>query len=73
MEGGEIVADPVTHEPTGVFIDDAIEYVTKHIPVPGLDVLLKYVDVATGEMVKAGLTGLHDAGVSLEELELFKV
>ncbi|KAJ3414805.1 hypothetical protein HDV05_006052 [Chytridiales sp. JEL 0842] len=71
MDGGEIVVDE-SGRPTGVFIDDAIAFVTKSMSNPSLPELLKYVEVATQAMVKAGLTGMHDAGVSLEELNLFK-
>ncbi|KAJ3061189.1 hypothetical protein HDU98_002890, partial [Podochytrium sp. JEL0797] len=70
--GGQVLRDPVTGLPTGVFLDDAMFFVMDVIP-PMTEVEgLKAIEVASKMMVEKGLTGLHDAGVTLDEVSLFK-
>lgn len=68
--GGEIIRD-ASGEPTGVFIDNAMELVTRALPDSGEtteDLLLKAQEMC----FSAGLTGVHDMGVSPAEIEIYK-
>jgi len=71
-EGGEIVKDPNTGEPTGIVVDEAMSLITRLIPSitrkDRIQLILKTVDDA----VAVGLTGIHDAGVSYEVIEIYK-
>ncbi|KAJ3212527.1 hypothetical protein HDU67_003754 [Dinochytrium kinnereticum] len=71
MEGGEIVVDE-RGEPTGVFVDDAMNIVFKAIPPKTESQDLAALKAATQHMLENGLTGLHDAGVTLEQIDLYK-
>lgn len=69
-EGGEIIRDE-HGEPTGIFVDNAEEIIARHIDQPAPS--------ATAVILKAqemcwsvGLTGVHDAGVTPGEVELYR-
>ncbi|KAJ3113941.1 hypothetical protein HDU96_002749 [Phlyctochytrium bullatum] len=70
-EGGEIVVD-ANGEPTGIFIDDAMTIPHSVAPPPNESQNVAALDAAVNHMLEHGLTGLHDAGVSMEEIALFK-
>lgn len=68
--GGEILKDE-HGEPTGVFIDNAMDLITKHIDQPGSDpaaLILKAQELC----LAAGLTGVHDAGVTPAEIAVYQ-
>ena len=69
-EGGRILRDD--GKATGVFIDKAMDLVRRAIPVPDADLQLKALERALAQAVKLGLTGVHDAGVSLEDLARYR-
>jgi predicted amidohydrolase YtcJ len=70
-EGGQIVRD-ASGKATGVFVDTATDLIERQIP--------KLDDAATERMLAAasqyaaarGLTGVHDAGVTLQQLRAFQ-
>jgi predicted amidohydrolase YtcJ len=68
---GVIVRDPVTGEPTGVLKEGAQSLVSKLLPQPTPDDKLAAIKAAMAEAHKVGITSVQDAGVSVEELELF--
>ncbi len=70
-DGGEILRGPDGH-PTGVFIDLATGMVSKHIPDPSPEQLKDALFVAAQRCCEAGLTGVHDAGVSPSTVGLYK-
>jgi len=70
-DGGKIIRDNVGN-PTGVFVDNATNLITKYIPVPSENENLEALKLAIKECNKFGLTGVHDAGVSFEILKLMK-
>lgn len=70
-DGGEILRVPDGH-PTGVFIDLAMGMVSKHIPDPSPEQLEDALFVAAQRCCEAGLTGVHDAGVSPSTVGLYK-
>ncbi len=70
-EGGKIIRDNVGN-PTGVFVDNATNLITKYIPLPSAKENLEALKLAIKECNKFGLTGVHDAGVSFDILKLMK-
>ena len=67
-EGGEILRDPETGEPTGILIDAAEFLVTDKIPAPGPADLDRQLAAAAALAVSKGLTGVHEMGVTTDEL-----
>jgi predicted amidohydrolase YtcJ len=68
--GGEIVRDE-HGEPTGLFIDNAEEIIARHIDQPAHGAgaaILKAQEMC----LSVGLTGVHDAGVTPGEVELYR-
>jgi hypothetical protein len=68
--GGEILRG-ANHEPTGVFVDNAEALIGRHVTGPADDpeaVILKAQEMC----VAAGLTGVHDAGISPRDVELYR-
>ncbi len=59
-EGGEIVKDPKTGEPTGILKDAAMGLVTRHIPEPGFDAKIKAAEAALRLAAECGVTSVHD-------------
>jgi len=59
-EGGEILKDRRTGEPTGILKDAAMELVMKHIPEPSLQVKMKAAEVALERAAECGVTSVHD-------------
>lgn len=60
-EGGKIERD-ATGEPTGLFIDNAMNLVEVHIPVVSYEARKRRVLRAAENIAANGLTGMHDAG-----------
>lgn len=69
-EGGRI--DRADGRATGVFIDGAMALVEQKIPAPGAAYREQAFARALAESVKFGLTGVHDMGVSLADLALYR-
>lgn len=59
-EGGLIVKDPKTGEPTGVLKDNAMYLITKHIPEPTVDENYQALLAALDEAKKLGITSVQD-------------
>jgi predicted amidohydrolase YtcJ len=69
-EGGRILREGDT--PTGVLIDTAMALVDAVVPVPTDATRELALRRALAESVRFGLTGVHDMGVSLDDLALFR-
>ncbi|KRG39641.1 amidohydrolase [Stenotrophomonas pictorum JCM 9942] len=69
--GGRIVRD-AAGKPTGVLVDGAAALVSAHIPALDEAAREKRLHAALQEAVRNGLTGVHDMGVSREDLALMK-
>jgi len=69
--GGEILKDEAG-QPTGILIDNAMDLIWSKIPALTFneqkDVLYK----AMKELASVGLTSVHDAGVTVSEIEAYK-
>jgi predicted amidohydrolase YtcJ len=65
VAGGEIPA-------RGVFCDNAMDIVLKHYPKPNHEQKSKFVKNAMVELNKLGIVGMHDAGVTPNELRLYE-
>jgi len=68
--GGEIIKDQ-TGSPTGLFVDNAEDLITRHTPDgthSTADLLLKAQEMC----LSVGLTGVHDAGVGPAEIEVYQ-
>lgn len=69
--GGRILREADGH-PAGVFIDAATALVDRAVPAPTDAERSEALRLALGEMARYGLTGVHDAGATLEEIRLFQ-
>lgn len=69
-EGGEIFRRE--GKATGVLIDTAMAPVEQAIPKPGPELLRTAILKAQEALLAAGLTGVHDAGVSAEVLAVYR-
>ncbi len=70
-EGGRILRDP-SGEPTGVFIDNAVTLIDSRLPEPSRKERSKAIGVGVTTCVSVGLTSVHDMGVDLETISIFK-
>lgn len=58
--------------PTGMLVDDAVDLVTKVMTAPTRADLMRRLEAALAQYVRWGLTSIHDAGVDLRGIELYK-
>ncbi|MCK7592876.1 amidohydrolase [Pseudomarimonas salicorniae] len=70
VEGGEILRRD--GKATGVFIDTAANLIEALVPPPDAAQLRRALDRSVQALVAAGLTGVHDAGVSEATLDLLR-
>jgi predicted amidohydrolase YtcJ len=68
--GGKIVRDK-SGKATGILVDIAMELVTRHIPAPDKDDIREAYLRASGYLLSLGMTGVHDAGISIREAEVY--
>jgi predicted amidohydrolase YtcJ len=59
-------------KPTGVFIDTAVALVEDAVPLPDAATRAEALTRALAATAAVGLTGVHDMGVSLEDLGLYQ-
>jgi len=69
-EGGFIHRDD-NGQPTGIFIDRAEQVFADVIPEPGEEERARGLDLALERMVSLGLTGVHEAGTSLDDVRRY--
>ena len=70
-EGGKIERG-AGNAPAGVFVDNAQALVERVIPRPTRDEVKAEIQAAIAEAQKWGLTGVHDAGATAEQLEIYE-
>jgi len=67
--GGKIIRDD-NGTATGVFIDKAMGLITAHIAPPDKDDIRDLYQAAVAGLLPYGMTGVHDAGISIKEAEV---
>lgn len=70
-DGGMIMRDS-EGRPTGTFVNNAMRYITQHIPAPSLDDQKLALRRAMMALAEEGLTSVHDAGISSITLQAYK-
>jgi predicted amidohydrolase YtcJ len=70
-DGGRIVRD-AQGQPTGVFVDGAMALVDAVVPSDDPATVERELKLAMQDAVAHGLTGVHDAGVSLGTLRIYQ-
>ncbi len=68
--GGKIVRD-ANGKATGVFIDMAMDLIEAHVPQPGKAETRAAIRAAVDALLAEGMTGVHDAGISVLEAETY--
>lgn len=58
--------------PTGVFVDAAAYLVEQHVPGWTEEEMDRALELAMDEAAEVGLTGVHDAGVSMQTIDRYK-
>lgn len=69
--GGQIYRDE-HGKATGIFIDTAMELISKHMASPSKEELEHFLTLGIEEAVSLGITSFHDAGASAQMLDLFQ-
>lgn len=70
-DGGKIVRDKAGN-PTGIFIDNAMALIEKHIPKPSDSFLSQALTVASDHLTSLGITSTHDAGISHQQYRVYQ-
>jgi len=70
-QGGKIIRDE-NGNPTGIFVDGAMQLIQKHIPEPTDQERKLAFDKALERTREVGLTSVHDAGIDVETWKLYK-
>ena len=68
--GGKILRDDNGHA-TGIFIDKAMDLVSRHVPEPGKNDYRQALLGAVDTLLAEGITGVHDAGVDLANIDAY--
>ena len=69
--GGRIVRD-ANGQPTGVFVDEAMSLIRDREPPPSRAQIRRWIERAITACHRVGLTGVHDAGASAEQVEIYR-
>jgi len=69
--GGEIIRDN-KGQPTGVFIDNAMELIVKKIPALTINQQKNILVKSMNSLASLGLTSVHDAGIDSDNLQAFQ-
>ena len=70
-DGGEITRDK-NKQPSGVFVDNAVNLIQAHVPTETDAELSNALKLAMQKTASVGLTGMHDAGTSLRVWRLLE-
>jgi predicted amidohydrolase YtcJ len=70
-EGGEIIRDDLGN-PTGIFNERAQSLISQHIPDRTEETDAQALELAMAACLRNGITSFHDAGVSRENIQLFR-
>lgn len=70
-DGGMIMRDS-EGRPTGTFVNNAMRYITQHIPSPSIEDQKLALLSSMNALAAEGLTSVHDAGISSLTLQAYK-
>lgn len=70
-EGGRVLRDE-RGQPTGVFVDNAMELVSRHLPPPSEADLERWLLAGTRAAADAGLVAVHDMGMAVDALPVLR-
>ncbi len=70
-DGGMIIRDS-EGRPTGTFVNNAMRYITQHIPSPSVEDQKMALTQAMQALAAEGLTSVHDAGISSTTVQAYK-
>ena len=68
---GQILRDP-GGQPTGIFVDGAMGLMARVVPPSKPDDLKRRILAAQQQILAAGLTGVHDAGITPAEVQVYR-
>ncbi|HEY8266266.1 MAG TPA: amidohydrolase [Steroidobacteraceae bacterium] len=68
-EGGQILRDPATGEPTGILVDNAMDLVWRHVPPETDEVLARHLEAGAEAYVRLGWTEMQYAGTSWRAID----
>lgn len=71
IDGGFILRDK-HGAPTGIFIDNALDLIESKIPKPNSKIIKRQIKLAQKLLNRLGVTSVHDAGTSIEEVSALK-
>ena len=71
VDGGFILRDD-HGEPTGIFIDNALDLIESKIPEPDSNDIKRQIKLAQTLLNRLGVTAVHDAGTSMNEISILK-
>lgn len=71
IDGGMIHRDE-SGQPTGIFIDTSMGLIEEIVPATSDEVMMEAIDLALAQMLSLGLTGVHDPGLGLVEMDRFQ-
>jgi predicted amidohydrolase YtcJ len=71
-DGGQVFRDKDS-QPTGIFVDAAMGLVYKAVPDASTPEITRHLLAGQAECLKWGLTGVHDAGVSKQEIDAYQM
>ncbi len=71
-EGGKIYKDPETAEPTGILANAAQGMVIRLMPALTIEQREKAFEIAGEELLKNGLTSVHDARITRKDLDALR-
>ncbi len=69
--GGKILRD-ANGEPTGVFVDNAVDLIDRAVPGDKADAIERRLRAASKVAVAAGITGVHDMGIGDETAAVYE-
>lgn len=70
VDGGEVKM--VNGLPTGLLLDNAMNFISKHLPAYPLSQVKKAISEIQEELFQYGITGMHEAGIDFKHIQLFK-
>jgi predicted amidohydrolase YtcJ len=70
--GGQILRDPASGKPTGILLETAQDLVSRVMPPETRETRKADIRLSVETAARLGLTGIHDAGVGYEDIEIYK-